>query len=337
MKICNQCNLQYEDNKNFCKGCGSRLVIYQEISQQDERLDDETINEGFDYQPLVDQFLTETNQVESPRKEPLEEVSNDQPNSVILKKENTPEFYQLPVTEKRELVTSRNKVKKRKYIIAIALVLVVILFSCLGIVNYFNVKDKNAFEQAKKENTLRSYQFYIYNYPKGKYSQKSLEIQDEIFWNIISIANTPMSFDEYLCHYPSGKHSVEAKNKLEELNGYTIKFTYLNSNDGVKLSRIKILTDKTEVRLYISQGGTLYKPNDNKAFFIRDNMSGRKYNLTSASEFGRIPSNSFVNLYFEKIPYSVKTFDIIEGNAWNSGWHINEIILKKEFLYESNF
>ncbi|MBN2892439.1 MAG: protein phosphatase 2C domain-containing protein, partial [Bacteroidales bacterium] len=86
--------------------------------------------------------------------------------------------------------------------------------------------DKEAWETAKKENTIQSYQKYLTDFREGKYvsnaNDKIVELQnkqEENAWKTAKDANTIKAFNIYITKYPEGKYVNKANEEIKKLEG----------------------------------------------------------------------------------------------------------------------
>jgi hypothetical protein len=70
VKICENCNSLYEDNKNFCKVCGSRLIGSLDIIRHDETISEEPKKlDKANQEAMEDCIPTKTVNSEEPKEE----------------------------------------------------------------------------------------------------------------------------------------------------------------------------------------------------------------------------------------------------------------------------
>lgn len=163
-----------------------------------------------------------------------------------------------------------------------------------------------------------------------KFAEKSKE---KAYWNIVLNANNAMAYDEYISTYSNGIHLNDAINSMQKFNGYFLNYSVRKMSNSIVLSGIKINYYNTTVDIFVKNGGSLFEPGHNKAYYILDNETNVKYELKGASiPFGSIPPKSLIHLYFKKIPFQTKNIDIIEGNVGVGGWNIYGVNLDRKYL-----
>jgi hypothetical protein len=114
----------------------------------------------------------------------------------------------------------QDKKQKRKRIIKVTVKSTVVLLIAIAVSFYaytYFFQEKNAFELAKKENTLRACLSYLNEYPNGKYSPEIKLIQEEANWCEIKMSHSIASYKSYLLTHPHGKHFQEANDSLLKL------------------------------------------------------------------------------------------------------------------------
>ncbi len=87
-------------------------------------------------------------------------------------------------------------------------------------------KDKTAWENAQKQNTLNAYDGYLAKYPKGEYADKAKTEQAKILINEAKTGNPIESYDKYIKRFPNGKN----KNLFDPL-----VYNYILKQDSVEM------------------------------------------------------------------------------------------------------
>ena len=102
------------------------------------------------------------------------------------------------------------------------------------IVDATEKRNMVAFENAKKNNTVNSMDYFISNYPKSIQHREAIDIRDSLAFENTKLINSTISFKDYISKYPNSKyidiatsslHNVayqEAKNKnsLDSYNNF---------------------------------------------------------------------------------------------------------------------
>lgn len=82
-------------------------------------------------------------------------------------------------------------------------------------------KDTEAWENAKKLNSVNSYDEYLRYYPTGKYTGQARSIladmRDNEAWKIAANSYTIDGYTTYINNYPNGKYVIEARKRIEDL------------------------------------------------------------------------------------------------------------------------
>lgn len=93
--------------------------------------------------------------------------------------------------------------KKYSYLLLVALLL---MFSC---------KEKKTWDNARVENSIKSYENYLKEYPKGKFADSAAFYIEGFKWDFFSKGNSIDSYEEYLKNYPEGRYVDSANKKIE--------------------------------------------------------------------------------------------------------------------------
>jgi len=87
------------------------------------------------------------------------------------------------------------------------------------------------FEEAKKKNTVESYNGYLHRYPHGRYVKKAEELKEMAWFKTSKEENTIESYNAYLDEYPHGQYVAQAKT----LRNYLWLKTDMPFDRGVQL------------------------------------------------------------------------------------------------------
>jgi hypothetical protein len=82
------------------------------------------------------------------------------------------------------------------------LLLALMMFSC---------KQKKAWDNAKIENSISSYENYLTQYPNGRFSDSAAFYAEELIWIKTSKENNISAYEEYLKKFPEGRYLDSAK------------------------------------------------------------------------------------------------------------------------------
>ena len=108
------------------------------------------------------------------------------------------------------------KAKRKKIIIASSVATTIIAIIIAIFVNNY-IKQENAWETAKNNNTFESYEMYISKYPTGKYIEKAETMQEDALWKSAKNENTIESFERYISEYSTGMYIKNANNLKDSI------------------------------------------------------------------------------------------------------------------------
>ena len=77
--------------------------------------------------------------------------------------------------------------------------------------------DSAAFADAKRLNSMKSYQYFITQYPRAAQRKTAVELRDEVAFSDALKINTWSSFQAFIQKYPSSHRRVEAQNRHDKL------------------------------------------------------------------------------------------------------------------------
>lgn len=130
--------------------------------------------------------------------------------------------YANRLSEVDALNKKNEKQKNRKAVIISGSVLVILLVTILSVIFFKRHKENKAWESAKQQNTVESYDEYLVKFPVGKYVTDAIDLKESVIWEGALIENTPTSYENYLSLYPHGKYIVEFKIEDKESEVYGI-------------------------------------------------------------------------------------------------------------------
>ncbi len=90
-------------------------------------------------------------------------------------------------------------------------VTMVLLLVCL-MVSGCKKSDQAAYEEAKQENTIDSYQNFIKNYPGSQFEEKAKQNIDLLRYSIVTKINTIQAYEDFIQDYPGSRFHSEALN-----------------------------------------------------------------------------------------------------------------------------
>ena len=77
--------------------------------------------------------------------------------------------------------------------------------------------DSAAFERARQQNTVESYEYFIDQYPLAADHSEAIELRDEVAYLEALRKNTPAAFKQYVESYPGSRRVEDAGERYEQL------------------------------------------------------------------------------------------------------------------------
>jgi len=144
--------------------------------------------------------------------------------------------YSAKYNEIQKLLDNQSRRKKKKTLIGIGIALVAGLLIFLSVIAYNNYKLNKTWELAKNTNTFESYQYYLNEYPKGKYNKVAESLQEQALWKESKSKNTVRAYNDYMSLYPNGKYDNDAKYERDNVawNTFSKNLTNIKQNDKQK-------------------------------------------------------------------------------------------------------
>ena len=79
-------------------------------------------------------------------------------------------------------------------------------------------QQNKIWEITKTENTIKSYQKYLSEYPDGKYADSAKLKIEQISWEQVMNEASIETFNQFLSEFPNGQYASKANKKIEEIN-----------------------------------------------------------------------------------------------------------------------
>jgi formylglycine-generating enzyme required for sulfatase activity len=77
--------------------------------------------------------------------------------------------------------------------------------------------ERNSWKKAQKENTIKAYQNYLREYPKGKFAEKANTIIEKMEWDDVLSANNTGAFLIFMKKFPKSSYYAQAKAEVDKL------------------------------------------------------------------------------------------------------------------------